>query len=99
MESDGFSSGGLTYSGGYGLGLGSSISIGIEASNASNLNELKGPFGEAGGGIGPVSGNVQLGQASKSTCGKTIIVAYGGIGFSTPQGYVGANETGVWQLW
>ena len=96
VESHGFQHMGLTFTGGAGLGLGASVSGGLEFSNASCPNDLGGPFAGGGGGFGPVSGGVQFGQGSK---GQLIGAGYIGAGLSTPEGYINATRTAVWQWW
>ena len=95
-QTNGFKHGGLTYSAGYGFGLGAGASGGIAISNADCPKDYAGPFAEAGGGAGLGAGSFQFGQGSK---GQPIGVGYGGLGMGTPEGFVGANNTGVWQWW
>lgn len=85
---------GITYSGGYGFGLGGGASFSPFVSNASCLQDLGGPFADAGGGAGPFSGSVAGGAGAQGP----VWVASGGIGVGTPQGYVGATNTGIWQF-
>jgi RHS repeat-associated protein len=92
-ETNGYQHGGLIFSGGPAVGLGAGLSGGPAISNAQCPQSYAGPFGELGGGFGPLSADVQV-----SPNGKTR-VNYLGWGLSTPQGYVGANQTGVWQWW
>jgi RHS repeat-associated protein len=92
-ETNGYSHGGFTFSGGPGVGLGASASGGIAISNANCPQDYAGPLIEGGGGYGIASAT---GQTSPD--GKTR-VGYLGVGPSTPQGYAGANKTAVWQLW
>jgi RHS repeat-associated protein len=92
-ETNGYQHGGVTGSIGVGSGLGASASVGPAVSNANNPQDYAGPFMEGGGGAGPAAGSLQV-----SPNGKTSVV-YGGAGFGTAQGYVGGNQTGVWQWW
>jgi hypothetical protein len=88
--------GGLTFAGGLGFGLRAGISGGVAGSNASQPQDLGGPFAVCGGGLGPVSAE---GQAGSGTHGQFIGAGYIGGGVSTPEGYCGATATGVWQWW
>jgi RHS repeat-associated protein len=96
VESRWFRHGGLTFGGGLGFGLGAGVSGGAAGSNASQPQDLGGPFAVCGGGLGPVSAE---GQAGSGTHGQFIGVGYVGAGISTPEGYCGATATGVWQWW
>ncbi len=95
-EAGSWSSGGVTASGGYHAGLGGGGSVGLEISNAQCIQDYGGPFVEGGGAYGIGSANVQAGVG---THGRTVVVGYAGVGPGTPQGYVGGNNTWVWQWW
>lgn len=99
VESHGFQHGGAAFSGSMGLGLGASLTGGIEASGTQNINNLSGPFVQVEGGYGPIAGSYQY---MNGTCGKEAVgVGYIGVGGSTPKltGGGGANNTAVWQWW
>jgi RHS repeat-associated protein len=83
---------GVTFTGGYGFGLGAGASFGPFASNASCLGDLGGPFADAGGGAGRFGGSIAGGQGINGP----VIVASGGVGAGA-EGFVGATNTVVWQ--
>jgi hypothetical protein len=85
---------GIAYGGGYGFGLGGGVSFGPFISNATCLQDLGGPFAEAGGGDELFSGNIQGGAGSQGP----VWIGSAGIGLGATQGFVGATNTGIWQF-
>ncbi len=99
VESHGFQHGGATFTGSLGLGLGASLTGGIDGSGTQDINNLGGPFVQAEAGIGPVAGQYQYINGS---CGKESVgIGYLGVGAGTLKvaGSGGANNTAVWQWW
>jgi len=100
VETNGYQHAGLTYTGGYGYGFGLGASTGpsIEISNANQLSDLGGPFVTAGGGYGAAEGEFAVSPDEACGGGHTW-TASGGIGPQTPNGHVGATNTGTVPLW
>ena len=97
-EANGYQQGGLTYSGGYGFGLGASVGPSVEISNAPSLADFGGPFVGVGGSYLVGSGEFQL-SPDPNSCGGTTWVGSGGVGPGTAGGHVDVTNTGVIRLW
>ena len=83
---------GVTATAGYGSGLGGGVSVGPSISDSPCIQDMGGPFAEAGGGGGPLAGSVAVRQGSR---GK-VSVGYFGLGPGTPEGYVAGTNTWTW---
>ena len=83
-----------------------SVGVGLQVSNASSLNGVRGPFATAGGSAGSgVVGGVQ-GSIGTGPCNSTIVQGEGSVGIGFPvlptpipipaEGHAGVSYTWAW---